>query len=261
MLMLKLKNNLDALFLYQTYRSSFCIFKIHSSLKVGKIMENVDIERISSILGYTFKNENIIKTAFTHSSYANVHSMQSNERLEFLGDSVLNFCTTQFLFNNFSFNEGELSKTRAYLVSSEYVSKFIQKKGLIQFLQCHNFNPKQSTNVMGDLFEAIVGAMFLDAGIEVCEKFIYNSLKYSKALVEEVHLKTKDYKTELQELVQAKEDIKPEYVLIEKTGPAHMPMFTVQVTINGKNYAIATAKSKKEAENLCAKNALKMLKD
>ena len=84
--------------------------------------------------------------------------------------------------------------------------------------------------------------------------------KESKKLVEEVHIKTKDYKTELQELVQAKEDIKPEYVLIDKTGPAHLPEFTMAVEIDGKIYEPATAKSKKEAENLAAKNALKALK-
>ena len=224
-------------------------------------METIDIEKISSILGYTFKNENVLQTAFTHSSFANTHNLQSNERLEFLGDSVLNFCTTQFLFDNFSFNEGDLSKIRAYLVSSEYVSQYIFNKGLINFLKCHNFNPKNSTNVMGDLFEAIVGAMLIDSDLNQCKKFIYKSLAYSKELIEEVQSKTKDYKTELQELLQKNGSLKLEYKLINKTGPAHLPQFTIAVFIDEKKFATATAKSKKEAENLAAKIALTILKN
>ena len=167
----------------------------------------------------------------------------------------------QFLVNNFSFSESELSKTRAYLVSSEYVSKFIQKNDLIQFLQCHNFNPRQSTNVMGDLFEAIIGAMFLDAGIEKCEKFIYESLNFSTSLITELQTKVRDYKTELQEFLQESGSLNLAYKLINKTGPAHLPEFTMAVEIDGKIYASATAKSKKEAENLAAQNALKVLKN
>jgi len=224
-------------------------------------METIDIEKISSILGYTFKNENVLQTAFTHSSFANTHNLQSNERLEFLGDSVLNFCTTQFLFDNFSFNEGDLSKIRAYLVSSEYVSQYIFNNGLIDFLQCHNFNPKNSTNVMGDLFEAIVGAILIDSDLNQCKKFIYKSLAYSKELIEEVQSKTKDYKTELQELLQKNGSLNLEYKLINKTGPAHLPQFTIAVFIDEKKFATATAKSKKEAENLAAKIALTILKN
>jgi len=224
-------------------------------------METIDIEKISSILGYTFKNENLLQTAFTHSSFANTHGLQSNERLEFLGDSVLNFCTTQFLFNNFTFDEGSLSKTRAYLVSSEYVSKYIQKNNLIEFLQCHNFNPQKSTNVMGDLYEAIVGAMLLDSNLEQCKKFIYSSLNYSNNLVVEFQAKVRDYKTELQEFLQESGSLNLTYKLLNKTGPAHLPEFTMAVEIDGKVYEPATAKSKKEAENLAAQNALKVLKN
>ena len=223
-------------------------------------MEKEIVSKIKNIINYNFKDVSLLKTAFTHSSFAYTHNIESNERLEFLGDSVLNFCTTKYLFDNFNFTEGEFSKIRAYLVSSEYLSEYIKSTGLINYLQCNNFDPHSSTNVMGDLFEAIVGAMLLDADLETCKNFIHKSLKYSKQLVDKVHLKTKDFKTELQELVQSKEDIKPEYVLLEKTGPAHMPMFTVQVKINGKDYASASAKSKKEAENLAAQKTIDIIK-
>ncbi len=223
-------------------------------------MDKDIVLKIENTINYNFKNVSLLQTAFTHSSFAYIHGVESNERLEFLGDSVLNYSTTRYLYDNFNFTEGEFSKIRAYLVSSEYLSEYIKSTGLINYLQCNNFDPHNSTNVMGDLFESIVGAMLLDADLETCKKFIYNSLNYSKKLVEEVHLKTKDFKTELQELVQAKDDIKPEYVLLEKTGPAHMPKFTVQVKINGKDFALASAKSKKEAENLAAQKTIGMIK-
>ena len=219
-----------------------------------------NIKAIENIIEYKFKNENLLKTAFTHSSFANIHNLQSNERLEFLGDSVLNFCTTKYLYQNFDFSEGDSSKIRAFVVSSENVSEYIKNNKLIDYLSCHNFNPKNSTNVMGDLYEAIIGAMFLDSNFDTCEKFIEKSLKFSKELFSNIHLQTKDYKTELQEYVQAQENTKLEYVLIDKTGPAHLPEFTMAVVINGKQFASATAPSKKEAENMAAKMTLELLK-
>lgn len=220
----------------------------------------INIKEIERIIEYQFKDENLLKTAFTHSSYANMHGLGSNERLEFLGDSVLNFCTTKYLYQNFDFSEGDSSKIRAFVVSSENVSEYIKQNKLIHYLSCHNFNPNNSTNVMGDLYEAIIGAMFLDSNFETCEKFIQKSLKFSKQLFDTIHLQTKDYKTELQEFVQGQENMALEYILINKTGPAHLPEFTMAVEIDGKQYAKATAKSKKEAENLVAQKALEILK-
>ena len=121
------------------------------------MLNEKQIVQIQQIINYEFKNKELLKTAFTHSSFAYTHNLKSNERLEFLGDSVLNICTTKFLFDNFDFDEGVSSKIRAYLVSSEYVCEYIKSKDLEKFLLCDNFNPANSTNVMGDLFEAIVG--------------------------------------------------------------------------------------------------------
>lgn len=218
------------------------------------------IENIEQIISYRFQNNKLLQTAFTHSSFAYTHGLQNNERLEFLGDSVLNFCTTKFLFDNFDFDEGISSKIRAYLVSSEYVSEYIKNSGLENFLLCDNFDPKKSTNVMGDLFESIVGAILLDGGLDECKKFIFNSLNYSKKLVEDVHLKIRDYKTELQEYLQKSGYLNLEYVLVKKAGPAHDPLFTIQTKIGDKTYALATGKCKKEAENICAKQTLEILK-
>ncbi len=219
-----------------------------------------NIQTIENKIGYSFSNKEFLQVAFTHSSYAYAHSLISNERYEFLGDSVLNFCTTKYLFDNFDFDEGVSSKIRAYLVSSEYVSDFIKDNQLEKFLLCCNFNPEKSTNVMGDLYESIVGAMFLDSNLETCKKFIYSSLKYSKELVETVHTKTRDYKSELQEYLQQFDDKEFEYVQLSKTGPAHAPIFKIAIKINEKTYGIAEGTSKKEAENLSAKITLELLK-
>ena len=217
------------------------------------------IDFIQQKIGYCFKNAKYLQTAFTHSSYAYYHKFENNERLEFLGDSVLNFCTTMFLYDNFALSEGESSKIRAYLVSSENVSKFILHNKLQEFLLCDHFNPNNSTNVMGDLFEAIVGAIFKDGGLDCCKKFIYNNLNYSVNLINQIIKNKKDYKTELQEFVQA-DGGKLEYKLLAKTGPAHNPEFLVEVLIDGISYAKSMAHSKKEAENMCAKVALEQLK-
>lgn len=216
------------------------------------------IESIEKSIDYKFANQQFLQTAFTHSSYAYAKKIESNERLEFLGDSVLNFCTTLFLYNNFQLSEGESSKTRAYIVSSENVSKFIVKNQLENFLLCDHFNPHKSVNVMGDLYEAIVGAIFKDSNLENCKKFIYESLSLSNQTIEKIIADKKDYKTQLQEFVQANGG-KLQYVLLCKSGPAHMPEFTVQVLIDNVPMTTATALSKKEAENICAKQTLQKL--
>lgn len=223
------------------------------------MLSETQIKIIQQKIGYCFKNTSLLQTAFTHSSYAFSHKLESNERLEFLGDSVLNFCTTMFLYDNFSLSEGDSSKIRAYLVSSDNVSKFIFDNKIEDFLFCDNFNPKNSINVMGDLYEAIVGAIFKDSGLDACKKFIYSSLNYSTDLIKQIIKNKKDYKTELQEFVQANGG-KLEYNLLSKTGPAHNPEFLVEVVIDGVKHAKAMAHSKKEAENVCAKLALEKLK-
>ena len=224
-------------------------------------MENlINFSEIEQKIGYVFKNKELIQTAFTHSSFAYSHAKTSNERLEFLGDSVLNFSTTLYLYHNFDFDEGTSSKIRAYLVSSDYVSQYITQNNLEKYLFCDSFNPTNSKNVMGDLFEAIVGAMMLDSGFETCKNFIYKSLKFSPELINSALTKTKDYKSELQEYCQAR-GWTLEYVLTDKTGPAHLPNFVVQVKVNDTPLAIANGNNKKEAENTCAKKVMQFFMD
>ena len=215
-----------------------------------------DLERC---LNYIFKDKSLLATAFTHSSSAYIHHIESNERLEFLGDSLLNYVVTDYLFRNYKENEGFLSKIKANLVSAENLSTIIKKMNVLQFLKSENFNPSNSMNVECDLFEAIVGAMYLDSSFEQAKKFIYEHLNLSKQQIEIVMKNFVDYKTKLQELVQKGGKNTIEYILIEKSGKAHEPYFTILLKIDGKEICTNSAKSKRLAESLCAKQAFEEL--
>lgn len=221
----------------------------------------MDIDLIKKNLNVKFNNDELLEIAFTHSSYANTHHLKSNERLEFLGDSILNFVTTDFLFNNFDDEEGVLSKLKAYLVSAENLSKIVKNLDIIKQLKCGTFNPKQSKNVMCDLFESIVGAIYLDSGFNSAKKFIYEKLNFTKESIAEQFENIKDYKTKLQEIVQKNGKNTIKYVLIKKTGKDDNPMFTVSLTVDEKVLATCSAKTKKEAESMCAKKGCEILEN
>lgn len=215
-------------------------------------------KEIEKKLGYKFKDKRFLLTAFTHSSFANNKNIKSNERLEFLGDTVLNSCTTFFLFENFLEAEGELSKVRAYLVSSQNIAHYVDKMEILNYLRSTNFDPNNSEGVKCDLFEAIIGAMYLDSNFETCAKFIYEKLNYSKELIQDLMKGGKDFKTRLQEMVQ-KTGEKLSYKLISKHGPSHLPTFKVAVLINNKNISESESNTKKQAENLAAEKAIQIL--
>lgn len=212
-----------------------------------------EIEKIEQTIGYTFKNKNYLKVAFTHSSYGHLNNVEYNERQEFLGDSLLNLITTTFLYANTSYSEGEMSKIRAYLVSCENLSEVVSQLGLINFLKVSSFNPKQSKNAMGDLFEALIGGIYLDSDYKTAETFVLNKLQYSKELINKVYSNFSDYKTKLQEIVQQNPNNNFKYVLVEKMGPAHKPTFKVAAILNGETLVEKIGKSKKDTENECAK--------
>jgi len=215
-------------------------------------------KEIEKKLGYKFKDKRFLLTAFTHSSFANNKNIKSNERLEFLGDTVLNSCTTFFLFENFLEAEGELSKVRAYLVSGQNIAQYVDKMEILKYLRSTNFDPNNSESVKCDLFEAIIGAMYLDSNFETCAKFVYEKLNYSKELIQDLMKGGKDFKTRLQEMVQ-KTGEKLSYKLISKHGPSHLPTFKVAVLINNKNISESEANTKKQAENLAAEKAIQIL--
>ena len=212
-----------------------------------------EIKKIEEIIGYTFKNKQFLITAFTHSSYGHLKNKEYNERQEFLGDSLLNLITTTYLYNNCDFSEGEMSKIRAHLVSCDNLSEVVSSLNLVGFLKVSSFNPHQSKNAMGDLFEALIAGIYLDSNYKTAESFVVKKLNFSKKLIEEVYNHLTDYKTKLQEIVQQNSNNKFEYVEVEKKGPAHMPTFTIAAVLNGEVVITKTGKNKKETENECAK--------
>lgn len=220
------------------------------------MLSNKEILDIQSKIGYSFKDVNLLKVAFMHSSVANQIGSESNERLEFLGDSILNFVTTEFLYNNFNQSEGFLSKAKAYLVSAKYLSKFIKSINVINYLHCKTFNPSYSQNVMGDLFEAILGAIYMDClDINVCKKYVIEKLNFNEQTLQHIYDEMEDFKSKLQELIQKNPKSKLEYKLLSKTGLAHCPNFEVGLFINDELFYKSIASNKKIAENECAKYA------
>ncbi|MBQ9481070.1 MAG: ribonuclease III [Clostridia bacterium] len=212
------------------------------------------------IIGYSFSDKVLLRTCFTHTSYANEHGAESNEKLEYLGDSILNFVVADFLYRNVSGNEGSLTKKRAELVSATPLGYTVKNMGLDKFLLvgAGEADKPVKLNMCADLFEAVVAGIYLDGGFDKAKKFICDKLlaplvkegkKYSPA----------DGKSRLQEYVQSIKAGKIEYVLIKKEGPDHSPSFTCGVKLNGKLIASDVGPSKKQAEQKAASVAMKKL--
>ena len=211
-------------------------------------------------IGYKFKNIDLLKNALTHTSYANEHKINSNEKLEFLGDSILEFISSKYIFNNYpKLKEGEMTKVRATVVCEESLYKIAKKHNFSDFLfvgkseQLHQGNRKVA--IMADSVEAVIAAMYFDGGLENVEKFIVENLK------DEIEIATKnvgikDHKTVLQEKLQEHGNFEIKYELISETGPDHNKTFVAQVKLNGKVLADGTGKTKKQAEQEAARKAL-----
>ncbi len=221
---------------------------------------NNNFKLVEEKIKYSFKNKSLLKTAFTQSAYANSKNIQSNERLEFLGDSVLNLITTDYLYKHFKDGEGDLSKLRAFVVSSKNLYKVIEKLSLEEFIK-YESSVVMPISIKADLFEAILGAIYLDGGMQPATEFVYRELNYNPKNLKNLMENSIDYKTLLQEKVQSeKEKQKIDYILIKKTGPSHSPTFEVAIALDNKQKAKAKAGSKKEAENLAAKKLLNKIK-
>lgn len=218
------------------------------------------INELEQKLGVVFKNKALLELAFTHSSYGNLNETENNERLEFLGDSVLHFVTTNYLFEHFNLPEGVLSKVRSYVVSAENLSKVVNDLKVLPYLQFGKNEQKSLSNsTKANLFEAILASIYLDQGFGVAYQFVVKKLNYTKKMFEHLIHNSSDYKTTLQELVQEKKENILKYELIKKEGPPHEPIFTVHVLLNDKVMGKGQGKSKKEAENIAAQYAIKKL--
>ena len=226
-------------------------------------MDNAKLQELMQKLGYQFKNPTLLKKALTHSSYANEgkEKSESNERLEFLGDSVLGMVTAVYLFQREKSPEGELTKLRAALVCEKALCSYAQTLQLGEYLFLgrgeRQTGGKMRPSILADAFEAIVAAIFLDGGMENARIFLLRFLETEISNQKQLHFK--DYKTKLQEIIQQNPEEILRYALAGECGPDHCKQFCVEVYLNSNVIGVGRGKSKKEAEQQAAREALKLM--
>ena len=223
-----------------------------------------DIAEFEKKIGYTFKDKHLIHQALSHSSYANEnkHPNGSNERLEFLGDSVLSIVVSDYLYKHLtSVAEGDLTKLRASLVCEKSLHVFARQIDLGDYLFLgkgeENTGGRERPSILADAFEAVIAAIYLDGGMEAARKHILRFIPDD--LEHEAKKAFSDFKTVLQEVVQKNPEEKVEYVLIGEEGPDHNKRFVVEVMLNSQVIGKGKGRSKKEAEQLAAKEALELM--
>lgn len=210
---------------------------------------------LEDVLGFCFNNKALLTEALTHSSYGNEHNMPYNERLEFLGDAVIELLMSQYLYLNQNISEGQMTKKRAQSVCEEALVKYASKIKLSDYILLGHgeelSNGRQRPAIIADCFEALFGAIYLDQGyfvaFEMFEKLVIPHLD----LLNDI----KDYKSTLQEYVQSFKNTLT-YELINEEGPAHDKTYTVKVLMDGISLGVGVGKTKKEAEQMAAKEAL-----
>lgn len=221
--------------------------------------ELINIKKIEEIIGYTFKSKKYLQTAFVHSSYSNEHRIESNERLEFLGDAVIEFIVTEILYLQFHGKEGDMSKIRSMIVSEKPLAEAIEKLALDKFLLKgvgESKNTTESKAVKCDLFEAIAGAIYLDGGID-------NTRKFFERAVGDIIMNLKingyddDPKTKLQEMLKQAKIV----YSTTKSGEDHRPTYKTTVFINDVKMGMGTGSNKKTAEENAASMAINNLKN
>ena len=217
-------------------------------------------EELQEVLHYQFKNPALLRIALTHTSFANESKVPTthNERLEFLGDSVLSVVAADYLFHQSDRPEGELTRMRASLVSEDALFQFASEIHLGDYLRLGHGEDlgggRNRPSVVSDAFEAVIAALYLDGGLEVARSFILPFLSEGKTAEE-------DYKTRLQEVVQQNPNAQLRYAVEGETGPDHAKQFTVAVYCDDERLAEGVGRSKKAAEQHAAKQALRRLQD
>ena len=221
----------------------------------------MDYEALERVLGHTFQDKALLETALTHTSFANEarHGTKHNERLEFLGDSVLSIVVAEYLFTHSSLPEGDLTRMRASLVCEAALFTFAQKIGLGRWLRLGHGEEmgggRTRPSVVSDAFEAVIAALYLDGGIDAARAFIlpFVTSALTKQSAEE------DYKTKLQEVVQQNPSERLRYVVASQTGPDHDKHFVVEVHLNSNCIGSGEGHSKKQAEQAAAKEVLALM--
>ena len=224
------------------------------------------MKELEKKLNYTFRDPALLSEALSHSSYANEHRaahLNSNERLEFLGDSVLGFVTAEFLcVQHPDLPEGDLTRIRAALVCEQSLYEVARKLELGKYLKLGRGEEagggRERTSILADATEAVFAAVYLDGGIGAASQLIHRVLLDAEK-EEAVEERRKDYKTALQELIQRTPGRTITYQLVEETGPDHCRVFVMEVSVDGQVSGRGEGRSKKEAEQAAAKAALKLL--
>ena len=213
--------------------------------------------------GYFFKNEELLKSAFTHTSYANEHNIKSYERLEFLGDAIVDMLVAEYLYNNYpDIDEGVMSKIRASLVCEKALSELAKELHINECMLLGNgaelSGDRNKASILSDMFEAHIAALYLDAGIENVRDYV---LQIYGGRIDEAVKKGNitDYKTALQEKLQQNGSCQIVYEQVSAVGPVHHCLFEICVKADGKELGRGQAYSKKEAQQMAAKEAIEKL--
>ncbi len=222
------------------------------------------IKDLEAAIGYQFKNISLLQNALAHSSYANERwhdGLKSNERLEFLGDSILGMVVAEYLYGNFPNHlEGDLTRMRADAVCEAALAKVARRIDLGRHILLGNGEEqgggRNRDSILSDAVEAVIAACYLDGGMEVAKTFIHQFVLEETPVRQNNH---RDYKTSLQELVQQKKNQVLSYALVGESGPDHNKSFRVELSLNGKVVGSGEGSSKKRAEQMAAKTAMEKL--
>lgn len=225
----------------------------------------MNVQKLEEDLAISFRDKQLLQQAFTHSSYVNEHQrtdIHDNERLEFLGDAVLELAVSEFLFKKYkNMSEGDLTKLRASIVCEESLYHFSELLHFHEYVLLgkgeERTGGRHRQALLADVFEAFLGALYIDRGMNACEKFLREHI--FPHVSDEAFSYVMDYKTELQELIQQEKGNKLKYRIIAEKGPSHAKEFHAEVILNEKERATGIGKSKKEAEQFAAQNLLEKL--
>ena len=224
------------------------------------------IDQLQEVLGVRFKKPSLLEQALVHDSYVNENpdfAPSSNERLEFLGDAVLGLVVTERLYHDFpDYHEGQLTHIRAGLVRRDTLARMARQIGLGEYLYLgrgeEGSGGRNKVPNLAGAMEAVIGALFVDRGLDEAKECVLKLLNQEYDRFLEAG-SAADYKSELQEIIQARTQKTPDYALVASTGPAHAQVFLVEVSLDGKVLGRGEGKSKKAAESEAARNALKQL--
>ncbi|WP_088809522.1 MULTISPECIES: ribonuclease III [Listeria] len=222
-------------------------------------------EELQESVGFDFANVALLQTAFTHSSYVNEHrheELQDNERLEFLGDAVLELTVSDYLFKKYpDMAEGQMTKMRAAIVCEPSLVEFAEMVHFSKYIRLGKGEEKAGGRtrpaLLADVFESFIGALYLDNGIQAVIRFL-ERLVFPK-IDTGIYMQTVDFKTQLQEIVQRDRDVLIQYDILGETGPAHNKAFEAQVVVNGQVLGKGTGRTKKQAEQNAAEYAIRQV--